>query len=70
MTGDNVSPFSKNMKFQRMTDDPRIEVLFFSKASKAIETCSFYASTVRRLESVGAAKSRLVTVSFYGANIL
>lgn len=42
-----------------MTDNPRIEVLCFPKASKTIETCSFYASAVL-MRPVGTHESAIV----------
>lgn len=59
MANDNVSSFSKNIKFQRTTDNPRIEVLRFSKATKTMEICSFYASAVL-MRPVGTHESAIV----------
>jgi hypothetical protein len=61
MAEENVVPFgSKGAKtFRRLSDDPRIEVLFFSKVTKAMEPSSFRAS-MARLEGAGAGKSAIV----------
>ena len=59
MTDKNVVPFGKDKTFQRQTDDPRIEVLRFSKVSKAMEPCSFYASAAL-MQPVGTDKSAIV----------
>ncbi|MBI3440597.1 MAG: hypothetical protein HY052_02140 [Proteobacteria bacterium] len=50
MTGENdkkVLPFGKGDKtFKRVSDNPHIEVLSFSKTSRTMEPCSFYAAAV------------------------
>jgi hypothetical protein len=61
MTDENekkVIPF-KTKIFQRISDNPRIEVLRFSKVSKVMEPCTFYASAVL-LQPVGVDKSAIV----------
>jgi len=58
MTSENVIQFGSKT-FQRQTDNPYIEVLRFSKASKTMEPFSFYASAVF-LQPVGTDKSAFV----------
>jgi len=60
----NVVPFVKGAKtFYQLSDDPRIEVLCVSAATKQVETRSFRASMIDYLESAGADKSAIVLQS-------
>lgn len=63
MNDDSSAPDKSFKIMRRMTDDPRIEVLFSSPATHQIEVYSFQASRIDHLEGTGAGKSTMVLIS-------